>query len=98
VAHCSECGEAVWVGLSDPDIDHQIRAKGVNGFRLIDDATRIYRGWGFEGSQSPNIVVLSPWRVDDEEPTEPNQRPYPPLIGSSHRTVWWCVKEAATAR
>ena len=74
VAHCSECGESVWVALTDPDADSQIRAKGVNGFRLIDDATKIYQGWGFErSSQSPNIVVISPWQADDDGPTDANQ-------------------------
>jgi DEAD/DEAH box helicase domain-containing protein len=77
VAHCSECGESVWVGLADPDKDNLIRAKGVNGFQLIDDAARIYQGWGFEGSQSPNIVVLSPWRDNDDAQSGPDQVPLP---------------------
>ncbi|MFQ3451770.1 DEAD/DEAH box helicase [Bradyrhizobium sp. UFLA01-814] len=92
VAHCSECGESVWVGLSNPDMDNQIRAKGVNGFQLIDDAARIYQGWGFEGSsQSPNIVVLSPWQADDEGLSGPDQLPLP-------TTHWYLAPDSLVVR
>ena len=62
VFHCSECGESGWVGLADPNTETQIGAKGVAGFQLDGDPTRIYRGWfGYKGARSPNIVVISPW-------------------------------------
>src|SRR5690606_9954158 len=48
-----------------------------SGFRLEDDATLIYRSWfGYKGSRSPNIVILSPQRsvggqtVGDSEPMQ----------------------------
>jgi DEAD/DEAH box helicase domain-containing protein len=91
VAHCSECGEAVWVSLCDPDADNQIRATGVNGFRLIDDAARIYQGWGFEGAQSPNLVVVSTWCMDDEGPPTPDQLSLP----SSH---WYFAPDSLVVR
>ena len=71
VAHCTECGESVWVAMVDPDSENPIQARGVQGFQLIADAARIYQGWGFEGSMSRWIVAISPWHPDDD--AEPAQ-------------------------
>ena len=63
--HCSECGESGWVALKDPTSETKIGAKGVTGFQLEQDPSRIYRGWfGFKdkGSRNPQIVVISPAR------------------------------------
>ena len=61
VFHCSECGESGWVGLADPTTETQIGAKGVSGFQLDSEPSKIYRGWfGFKGMRNPNIVVISP--------------------------------------
>ena len=63
--HCSECGESGWVALKDPASETKIGAKGVTGFQLEQDPSRIYRGWfGFKdkGSRNPQIVVISPAR------------------------------------
>ena len=67
VFHCSECGESGWVGLHDPSSEAQIGAKGVNGFQLDSEPSKIYRGWfGYKGSRSPSIVVISPWPKETE--------------------------------
>lgn len=61
VFHCSECGECGWVGLADLSTETQIGAKGVHGFQLDPDPTKIYRGWfGYKGVRNPLIVVFSP--------------------------------------
>lgn len=65
VAHCKECGESAWMALIDPDSRSALGALGVNGFRLIDEPTRIYQGSGLDGAPSPELVVISPWRPDD---------------------------------
>ncbi|MFO1429764.1 MAG: DEAD/DEAH box helicase [Candidatus Competibacteraceae bacterium] len=72
VAHCSECGEAVWVALADADSRNLIAAKGVQGFRLLTDTRKIYDAWGFEGRMKPEVVVFSPWREADETPLQPS--------------------------
>jgi DEAD/DEAH box helicase domain-containing protein len=41
VFHCSECGECGWVGLADLSTETQIGAKGVHGFQLDPDPTKI---------------------------------------------------------
>ncbi|MDB2686770.1 helicase-related protein, partial [Mariniblastus sp.] len=62
--HCSDCGESGWIGLRDPESDNEIGANGVEGFMLIDDASQIYRAWfGYKGSRSPNIVIISPQKT-----------------------------------
>lgn len=67
--HCSECGEAGWISVSDPDEDSRIGAKGVTGFSLIDDPKRIYESYfGFRGVRSPRVVLLSPWGPNDPDP------------------------------
>lgn len=66
--HCSECGESGWVALKDPASETKIGAKGVTGFQLEQDPSRIYRGWfGFKdkGSRNPQIVVMSPARISE---------------------------------
>lgn len=66
VFHCSECGESGWVGLADPSTETQIGAKGVNGFQLDPEPSKIYRGWfGYKGMRNANIVVFSPWPKQD---------------------------------
>ena len=66
VAHCTECGESVWVAMVDPDSENPIQARGVQGFQLIADVARIYQGWGFERPMSKWMVALSPWYPDDD--------------------------------
>jgi DEAD/DEAH box helicase domain-containing protein len=61
VFHCSECGECGWVGLADLSTETQIGVKGVNGFQLEQDPSKIYRGWfGYKGMRNPHMVVFSP--------------------------------------
>ena len=68
VFHCSECGESGWVALHDPTSDTQIGAKGVEGFLLESDPTKIYRGWfGYKGVRNPNVVVIGPWPEEERE-------------------------------
>lgn len=71
--HCSECGESGWIGLHDPSTEAQIGARGVNGFEIDADPTRIYRGWfGYKGGgRSPSLVVISPW-PEETESVEPD--------------------------
>ena len=64
--HCSECGESGWIAIHDPKEDTRIGARGVNGYKLDADPTKIYRGWfGYRGTHSSHIVVLSPWTDAD---------------------------------
>ena len=65
VVHCTECGEAAWVGLHDPDRDSEVQCH-VPGFALDDDVRRIYDAWGFERPASPRLVILSPWHAGDD--------------------------------
>jgi len=65
--HCSECGESGWIAMHDPEADTKIGAKGVVGFQLTDVPKDIYRGWfGYKGVRSPHVVVVSPWREDEQ--------------------------------
>lgn len=67
VFHCSECGESGWVGMMDTASQTLVGAKGVNGFQIEADPSKIYHGWfGFKGLRSPNIVVFSPYPKEDE--------------------------------
>jgi DEAD/DEAH box helicase domain-containing protein len=72
--HCTECGESAWVALHDPDKDTEILRTGVQGFALIDDTRRIYEGWGFEGTASYRLVLISPWREGDDPVSEGGQQ------------------------
>ncbi len=63
--HCTECGEAAWVALVDPDQTSVIQ-QTVNGFGLIDDPQKIYQGWGFEHQPSDRLVTISPWPEGDD--------------------------------
>jgi DEAD/DEAH box helicase domain-containing protein len=65
VVHCTECGEAAWVGLHDPDHDSEVQCH-VQGFVLDDDVRRIYDAWGFDRPASPRLVILSPWAEGDD--------------------------------
>lgn len=59
--HCSECGASGWIGLQNRQYDSAIGARGVQGFKLTDDVTAIYRGWfGRNGSHDPRIVLIIP--------------------------------------
>ncbi len=62
--HCTECGEAAWVGLMDPDLSSSIE-QHTQGFGLEDNAQKIYQGWGFDHIPSDKLVVLSLWPEDD---------------------------------
>lgn len=63
--HCTECGEVGWVALRDPDMDSSIQLH-VQGFGLDDDVQKIYQSWGFEHAPSDKLVVLSPWKPNDD--------------------------------
>ena len=89
VAHCTECGESVWVALVDPDSENPIQARGVQGFQLIADAARIYQGWGFERPMSRWMVALSPWHLDEQ--TEPAQ-------GSLEIAHWYLAPDSLVVR
>lgn len=59
--HCSECGASGWIGMQDREKDSTIAAKGIQGFKLIDDVKAIYRGWfGSKGTHDPRIVLIVP--------------------------------------
>ena len=80
--HCSECGESGWIALRDPSADTKIGAKGVSGFQLEADPSKIYRGWfGYKGARNQHIVVLSPWPDEDQ----PNGQMEQLELGSVHR-------------
>lgn len=64
VVHCTECGEAAWVGLLDPDLDSSIH-QHTPGFGLDGDAQKIYQAWGFEHKPSDRLVILSHWAEGD---------------------------------
>ena len=96
VAHCTECGESVWVALADPDSETSIQAQGVQGFQLIADSDRIYQGWGFERAMSPQIVVLSPWREDDE--AEARSRASASAQGLLEFAHWYLASESLVVR
>lgn len=64
-AHCTECGESVWVALMDPDMRSAIN-QHTAGFALEDDYPKIYQGWGFGHSPSQHLVILSPWKDGDD--------------------------------
>jgi DEAD/DEAH box helicase domain-containing protein len=65
-AHCTECGESVWVALHDPTQDSMVRQRTA-GIALDDDAQRIYEGWGFDRRPpSRYLVLLSPWPEGDD--------------------------------
>ena len=89
VAHCTECGESVWVAMVDPDSENPIQARGVQGFQLMADAARIYQGWGFEGPMSRWMVAVSPWHPDDD--AEPAQ-------GSLEIAEWHLSKDSLVMR
>lgn len=59
--HCSECGASGWISMQDRDKDSAINAKGIEGFKLIDDVKAIYQGWfGRKGCHDPRIVLIVP--------------------------------------
>lgn len=69
---CSECGASGWIGLKDTQAESAIGARGVEGFKLIDDVKAIYQGWfGRQGGHDPKIVTIMPdahgtasqWRI-----------------------------------
>lgn len=62
--HCTECGEASWVGLHDPDQDSSIQ-QHTAGFALEGDAQKIYQAWGFDHLPSDKLVILSVWAEGD---------------------------------
>ncbi len=93
VAHCTECGESVWVALVDPDSRSLVGAKGMKGFKLVDDPALIYRGWGIEGSPSPDLVVFSPWHDGDGyEDDFGSGQPSLPILH------WYLAPESLVAR
>ena len=96
VAHCTECGESVWVALVDPDSRNPIQAKGVQGFQLVSDIDKIYQGWGFERAMSDRVVVLSPWHEDDE-PTA-DERVGSLVQGSLDIAHWYLAKDSLVVR
>ena len=68
-------------------------AKGVKGFRLIDDPALIYRGWGINGSPSPDLVVASPWHDGDGDGGDPkSDQPSLPMLD------WYLAPESMVAR
>jgi DEAD/DEAH box helicase domain-containing protein len=73
VVHCTECGEASWVALADPNMTSEIQ-QTVQGFAVDDDPQRIYKGWGFDGSPSEHLVTLSRWPVKDAPVIEGGQQ------------------------
>ena len=80
--HCSECGESGWVGLHKPADDTTIQGSGVLGIQLGDNPADIYRGWfGYKGSKSQYIRVISPWTEPDGT-TEHQQPEQLSLLGN----------------
>lgn len=63
--HCTECGEAAWVALIDPDRTAEIQ-QHVGGFGLEDNPQKIYQGWGFEHQPSDRLITISPWSEGDD--------------------------------
>ena len=96
VAHCTECGESVWVALIDPDSRNPIQAKGVQGFQLVSDIDKIYQGWGFERAMSDRVIVLSPWHADDEAPTEAQSGKA--VQGTLDIAHWYLAKDSLVVR
>ena len=73
VVHCTECGEASWVALADPNMTAEIQ-QTVQGFAVDDDPQRIYKGWGFDGPASEHLVIMSRWKANDMPLTDGGQQ------------------------
>ncbi|WP_257263618.1 DEAD/DEAH box helicase [Endozoicomonas sp. ONNA2] len=73
VAHCTECGEIAWAALTDPDMESVIQ-QHCQGFQLKDDVQAIYQGWGFDHPPSQRLVLLSPWKENDDPIREDGQQ------------------------
>ena len=58
---CNECGASGWIGLQNRQSDTAVNARGVQGFKLTNDISAIYRGWfGRNGSHDQRIVLIVP--------------------------------------
>ena len=93
VFHCSECGECGWMALHDPEGDSALQAASVNGIRLIDDPKRIYEGWfGHKGRRSPQIVLFSPLRAEEQRESQEGSQTTATFID------WYCHPESLVLR
>ena len=72
--HCSLCGETGWAAMKNPDTESAIQQKGVSGFELVSDISRIYRAsLEFMGHRDPRVVFFSRW-LDRDDPPESADR------------------------
>jgi DEAD/DEAH box helicase domain-containing protein len=67
--HCSLCGETGWAAMKNPDTESAIQQKGVSGFELVSDISRIYKAsMEFMGHKDPRVVFFSRWPDRDDPP------------------------------